>query len=77
MKTIGGGSEGRLGLNNLLFYEFTFQKYFFTKFFQGLGFMRRVKVSAKLPNYTPNHLSHRVNIGFSVLLSSLIENVKW
>ena len=33
MKTVGGGSEGRLGLNNLLFHEFTFQKYFFTKFF--------------------------------------------
>ena len=36
MKTVGGGSEGRLGLNNLLFYEFTFQKYFFTKFFSRL-----------------------------------------
>ena len=29
MKTIGGGSEGRLGLNILLFHEFTFLKYFF------------------------------------------------
>ena len=37
MKTIGGGSEGRLGLNNLLFSHFKILKIFFYEiiFFKG------------------------------------------
>ena len=46
MKAIGGGSEGRLGLNNLFFYEFTFPKHLTRKLvFQNifLKFFSRVK----------------------------------
>ena len=38
MKGMGGGSGGMNMEQRLLFHEFTFQKYFFTKFFQGWNY---------------------------------------